>query len=247
MAHSIAFRKIVPQLASRYRLIIPDLPAHGRDHTFRARGLEPNIGDMVDWLSALLDAVEGGENRGRKSRVHLLGHSMSALVAFVWAQKPGAMERVKTLSLVSPGVRIGLPKWTHHAVKMMPFKLAQMGATPLGMRCYEPIQWRKSRMTSSEVASYVEPFRESDRLRFMVDLGADLVRKPDRLAGAEQVRHRTLILWGDRDHLIRRKTVRALKSGISDAQVEVLRGVGHCPMEDSPDDFSRILSRFLAR
>gem|GEM_PF-1858282 len=247
MAHSIAYRKIVPKLAARYHLIIPDLPGHGRDLTFQADAVEPNIAHMVDWLSSLLAAVAAHRGSGHPRRVHLVGHSLSALVAYMWAQDPGAMDRVKSLTLVSPGVRIGVPGWTHHAVERMPFRLAQLGATSLGMRFYEPIQWRKSRMTSSEVASYVEPFRDENRLRFMIDLGADLLRIPDRLAGAHNIHHRTLVLWGDRDHLIRRKTVRTLREGIPDAQMEIFRGVGHCPMEDAPDDFWRVLSNFVSR
>lgn len=247
MAHSIAYRKIVPRLASRYRLIIPDLPAHGRDQSFAADAIQPDIPHMVEWLGDLLDAVEEQARGRRTRRVHLVGHSLSALVAFMWAQNPESMERVKSLSLVSPGVRIGVPGWTHHAVRRMPFRLAQLGASSLGMRVYEPIQWRRSRMTNSEVASYVKPFRDPKRLRFMVDLGADLVRTPDRLCGGDKVRQRTLVLWGDRDHLIRRKTVRALRSSIPDAQMETFCGVGHCPMEDSPDDFGRVLANFVAR
>ncbi|AWV88986.1 alpha/beta fold hydrolase [Bradymonas sediminis] len=247
MAHSIAYRKIVPKLAAHYRVIIPDLPAHGRDLTFQADTVKPQVAYMVEWLDTLLDAVASTQRGGIRRRVHLVGHSLSALVAFMWAKDPGAMERVKSLTLVSPGVRLPLPGWTHHAVGRMPLQLAKFGASSLGMRMYEPIQWRKSRMTSSEVASYVEPFRDPQRLKFMLDLGTDLVREPDRLAGAEKIRHRTLVLWGDRDHLIRRKTVSTLRAGIPDAQMEIFRGVGHCPMEDSPDHFQRVLANFVAR
>lgn len=245
MAHSVAYRKIVPRLAKRYRLIIADLPAHGRDQTFRAEGLGPQIPELVDWLGALLDTVSESNTGVFSRRVHLVSHSLSALVAFMWAQRPGAMARVKTLTLVGPGVRIGVPSWTHHAFKRLPLSLARLGATPLGIRVYEPIQWRRSRMTSAEVASYVQPLKQAERLQFMMALGADLLREPNRLVGGDQVRHRTMILWGDRDHLIRRKTVRALKSTIHDAQVHVLRGIGHCPMEDSPEDFARLLHRFF--
>lgn len=251
MAHSIAYRKIVPRLSERYRLVMVDLPGHGRDQTFRAPQLQPRIAELVTWLEALLETLVGedGEEHAPaiSGRVHLVGHSLSALAAFLWAQQPGALERVKSLTLVGPGVRLGVPGWAHHAVTRMPLGLAKLGATSFGMRCYEPIQWRKSRMTSAEIASYVQPFRQEERLEFMVELGADLLSSPDRLDGAEQVRPRTLILWGDRDHLIRRKSIHALQSGIGSAQLEVLHGIGHCPMEDAPEDFNRLLHNFFTR
>lgn len=238
MAHSMAYRKVVPRLASRYRLIIPDLPAHGRDQTFRSQKLGPRVDGMVGWLEQLLAAIDA-------ERVHLVGHSLSALVTFMAARHRTLLSDVASVTLVSPGIRLGVPRWTHRVVEKLPFRLAKLGASPLGMRAYEPIQWRKSRMTSVEIDSYVEPFRDPDRLRFMKAIGTDLVRQPDRLVGAEQIDHPTLIIWGDKDHFLRLETGRVLQSMIDNSRFEVLEGVGHCPMEDSPDEFSRILDRFF--
>ncbi len=240
MAHSMAYRKIVPRLAQRYRLIMPDLPAHGRDQTFRSTRLPARVDSLIDWLETLLRVVDA-------ERVHLVGHSLGALAAFLAARHTDGLPTVETVSLISPGIRIGLPRWTHHVVKRLPFGLAKLSASPLGVRCYEPIQWRKSRMTSSEVDSYVAPFREPDRLRFMIDIGADLVREPDRLVGADQIRHPTLLVWGDKDHFLSLDTGHVLQAMIKDAHFEILEGVGHCPMEDSPDEFARILESFLTR
>ena len=238
MAHSMAYRKVVSELASRYRLIIPDLPAHGRDQTFRSAALAPTISDLVSWLEALLSTIEA-------ERIHLVGHSLSALATFMAARHRTALSAVDSVSLISPGIRIGVPRWAHRVVNRLPFGLAKLGASSLGIRCYEPIQWRKSRMTSAEVDSYVQPFREPERLRFMIDIGADLIREPDRLVGAEKIDHPTLIVWGDKDHLLRLETGRVLQSMIDGSHLEVLEGVGHCPMEDSPREFSRIVDRFV--
>jgi pimeloyl-ACP methyl ester carboxylesterase len=239
MAHSMAYRKVVPKLASRYRLIIPDLPAHGRDQSFRGAGLEPRVDGLVDWLEALLSTIDA-------DRIHLVGHSLGALVAFMAASKSNdVLSGTNSITLVSPGIRIGVPRWIHRVVGRLPVRLAKLGASSLGMRAYEPIQWRKSRMTSTEIDSYVRPFREKDRLAFMIAMGADLVREPDRLFGAEHIDHRTLIMWGDKDHFLPVETGHVLQSMIDRSHFEVLQGVGHCPMEDSPDEFSRVLERFL--
>lgn len=240
MAHSMAYRKIVPQLAKRYRLIIPDLPAHGRDQTFRSAKLPPRIDRLVEWLEDLLSVLDA-------DRIHLVGHSLGALVTFMAARHTGVLDATDSVTLVSPGIRIRVPRWTHRVVEMLPFRLAKLGATPLGVRFYEPIQWRKSRMTSSEVDLYVEPFRDPRRLQFMIELGTDLVRQPDRLVGADQISHPTLIIWGDKDHLLSVDTGHELQQAIDDAHFEVLEGVGHCPMEDSPEEFARILHGFLTR
>lgn len=239
MAHSMAYRKVVPRLASRYRLIIPDLPAHGHDQTFRSQALAPRVADLVGWLEALLSTIDA-------ERIHLVGHSLGALATFMAARHSTALSAVDSVALISPGIRIGVPGWAHRVVNRLPFRLAKLGASSLGVRFYEPIQWRKCRMTSAEVDSYVEPFREPERLRFMIDIGADLIREPDRLVGADEIDHRTLIVWGDKDHLVRLDAGRVLQATIDRAHLEVLEGVGHCPMEDSPHEFSRILDRFVS-
>jgi pimeloyl-ACP methyl ester carboxylesterase len=238
MAHSMAYRKIVPKLASRYRLIIPDLPAHGRDQTFRTPGIEPRVDGLVDWLEALLSTIDA-------DRIHLVGHSLGALVAFMAARHNDVLSRADSVTLVSPGIRIGIPSWVHRVVDNLPVRLAKLGANSLGIRAYEPIQWRKSRMTSVEIDSYVRPFRDKERLAFMIAIGADLVRVPDRLVGAHEIDHPTLIVWGDKDHFLPIETGHVLKSLIDRSHFEILPGVGHCPMEDSPDEFSRILQTFM--
>lgn len=237
LAHSMAYRKVVPHLAESYRLIVPDLPAHGRDQTYQSEGVAPRIDRLTAWLDDLLEAVEADS-------VHLVGHSLGALTGFL-AARAGGLAPVDSLTLVSPGIRIGVPRWIHHLFGMMPFSLARLGASSLGVRIYEPIQWRKSRMTNLEVDAYVRPFREPDRLRFMIDMGIDLVRHPDRLEGARDITHPTLIVWGGRDHLLPVRAGRLLEARIGEARLEVFDDAGHCPMEDAPRQFARTLDRFL--
>lgn len=240
LAHSMAFRKVVGRLATRYRVVIPDLPAHGRDQTFRCDRLTPQIEDFFAWMQGLIEAV------GAPS-VHLLGHSLGALATFMAARRPPEIAHIDSLTLVSPGVRIDVPRWTARLFDLLPLSLARLSVNRLGLRAYEPIQWRKSRMTSSEMRSYLKPLKESERLAFIIDLGVDLVREPDRIHGATDIDVPTLILWGDRDHLLSVETGRVLQSMIVGSELRVLDGVGHCPMEDDPARFLDHILDFYGR
>jgi pimeloyl-ACP methyl ester carboxylesterase len=230
MAHSMAFRKVVGRLAERYRVVIPDLPAHGRDQTFRCQTLAPQVEGFFPWMDGLIEAV------GAPS-IHLVGHSLGALATFMAAKRPPENARIESLTLVSPGVRIDVPRWTARFFDLLPLSLARLSVNRLGLRMYEPIQWRKTRMTSAEMRSYLKPLKERERLEFIIDLGVDLVREPDRIDGASDIDVPTLILWGDRDHLLSLETGRVLQSMIVGSDFRVLDGVGHCPMEDDPGRF----------
>jgi pimeloyl-ACP methyl ester carboxylesterase len=239
LAHSFAYRKVIEELAEDYRVIVPDLPGHGRDETYKGPGVSPQIYDLIDWFEHFLEVATSSE------RIYVAGHSLGALLCFIAGREQKRFQPIDRIALISPGIRIGLPRWTSRIVEWLPTSLAQFGTNELGLRIYEPIQWRKSRMSSEEVSDYLAPLKQSDRLDFMLDLGADLLREPDRLPGAHRVDVPTLILTGEEDHLLPVETVRLLDAVIPDSRLEVFDGVGHCPMEDTPADFVQLLRGFL--
>ncbi len=128
---------------------------------------------------------------------------------------------------------------------MLPTEVAQLGTNPMALRLYEPLQWRQSRMTSEELDSYLRPLQQKDRLAFMLALGSDLLSEPDRLPGAHRVDRPTFIITGADDHLLSVDTIQLLNSVIPDSRIEILDGVGHCPMEDQPEAFTSSVLAFL--
>lgn len=239
LAHSFAYRKVIEELAEDYRVIVPDLPGHGRDETYQGPGVAPQIYDLIDWFEHFLEVATSEE------RIYVAGHSLGALLCFIAGREQKRFQPIDRIALISPGIRIGLPRWTSRIIEWLPTSLAQFGTNELGLRIYEPIQWRQSRMSREEVSDYLAPLKKPDRLDFMLDLGADLLREPDRLPGAHRVDVPTLILTGEQDHLLPVETVRLLDAVIPDSRLELLEGVGHCPMEDTPAEFVRLMREFL--
>jgi pimeloyl-ACP methyl ester carboxylesterase len=57
----------------------------------------------------------------------------------------------------------------------------------------------------------------------------------------------TLLVWGDRDVVVQTGSAARLQKAIPGAELEIITGAGHLPYEECPEEFNRILLRFLIR
>ena len=55
----------------------------------------------------------------------------------------------------------------------------------------------------------------------------------------------TLIIWGDLDQLIPVEHAELFHRDILNSKVEILKGVGHVPMEESPESTAQLTAKFL--
>jgi len=108
------WRKVIPLLAPRHRLIVPDLPGLG-DSSRPADGYDKQriAGDLLELADAL-----------GLHRFHLVGHDWGGPTAFAMAC--AAPERIRTLSVldvtipgIGPDISQGGRRW-HHAFHMTP-------------------------------------------------------------------------------------------------------------------------------
>lgn len=238
LAHSMAFRCILESSARNYRVIVPDLPGHGRDRTFQSDAIAPSLQGLLTWLEGFFDTIDDGP-------VHLVGHSLGATVAYLAALQPRRFPAIQSLTLASPGLQIRVPSWTGSLVGKIPARLARLGVSRAGVRIYEPLQWRRARMSAHEVRDYLHPIREVHRIRHILGIGSDLVDQTGSIDDAHLIAHPSLIIWGDKDHLLPLPTAFALEKKIPDSRLEIFKNCGHCPMEDCPADFHDVLHRFL--
>ncbi|RVU48012.1 alpha/beta hydrolase [Lujinxingia sediminis] len=237
MAHAMAFRLAIAPAAEHFRVIVVDLPAHGRDQTYQAPEIAPTLDTLSDWLLALFEAIDA-------PRIHLVGHSLGATLSFLHARHTPE-RRLQSVSLVSPGLKLRPSPRTAPLINALPTSLARLGMNRLGIRLLEPMQWRRARMSPTELDAYLSPLKEPARLEFMLKLASDLVAAGDRSAGGHTIDLPTLLLWGDRDHLLPLDTAHRLQRDIPDARLHIFKGCGHSPMEDAPLEFNRALHDFL--
>lgn len=240
MAHSMAFRFVLKGLGPGFRILAPDLPAHGRDETFRDEAISADLSGLLTWLEGLLDTLDGAP-------VHIVGHSLGATLTYLAALSRSRFPQIQTLTLVSPGLKIRVPSWTSALLSRFPPEWARLGIHRRGIRLYEPLQWRRARMSAAEVRDYLTPIQDPLRMAYMLRLGAELVAREHSIEDARSIENPTLLIWGDRDLLLPLPTAYELSRQIPDSQLEIFTDCGHCPMEDYPEKFSREIQDFLLR
>lgn len=189
---------------------------------------------MARWLHALVSEFD--------PPVHLVGHSLGANLTYVTARDH---EAVASLTMVNPGIRIPASRVTQGLLKVLPAGLARLGANRLGLKVYEPIQWRQHRMGKHEIDAYLAPLKDTERLRFMIDVGAELLAEPDRSHILESTRHPTLVVWGAYDRLMGVENALMIRDRIAGSRLFIMDDAGHSPMEDDPETFVEALKEFL--
>ena len=247
-----AWRKLIPPLAERYRVICPDLRGHGWTEAppggYEKKGL---AGDLL----ALLDALE-------LERVRLVGHDWGGFAGFLaCVRAPERFERFLALNIIHPWYR-GRP--TPRAVVATiayqgPIITPLLGTTllrrvPLFIRTIMRLgSERRDVWTDADLAIFTDQFREPERARATVSVyrAFQFRELPALLTGRYEtgrLRTPTLLLVGVGDAVVRVKGLDGWEEHADDMLVESLPGCGHFPAEERPDAvLERALPFFEAR
>ena len=61
----------------------------------------------------------------------------------------------------------------------------------------------------------------------------------------KSIKQRTLVLWGDQDNLIPKEKAHQFHNDLQNDTLVILKGVGHVPMEENPDQSLKAVISFL--
>ncbi len=244
-ATKLSYLPLLPALAERYRVIVPDLPGHGESSKRRADEYTPS-----GFAATVLDLM--GELEVGSAAV--IGNSMGGRIALEVAAE--APDRVDALVLLDPAAA-GIP---------FPLYARLLGLLPTGVGAV-PFPLRKRIVMSSIRQMFAHP----DRLpRAAYLAGADefiriyrnprarvallrairglLADDPDAFWGrAAETLARTLIVWGTEDRLVPVRLGRQLARRMPNAELVTLPEVGHVPQFEVPEETRRLVLGFLDR
>jgi pimeloyl-ACP methyl ester carboxylesterase len=238
---SAVWRRAMPLLTERHRVIAPDVPGYGGSP---AAGRGFALEEVADRLAAGLD--EAGVPAG----YDLVGHSMGGAIAILLAAR--CPERVRRLVLVAPAGLAALPRpvaallgtvAAPYAIARRrlasplagsPFvrRLALAGVARDGARV--PVDHARAVLASSAGATRIGPGLASAA-------AADL---RDALA---RVRSPLGLVWGEHDPVIPRRRIDVIHAVRPDVTaVSIVPDTAHAPMVEAPAAFCAALEDVLA-
>ena len=232
---------VVAALGDRYRLISYDQPGHGLtgphpDDDYSAQG-------MFEALDAVMKAL------GVRKAV-LVGNSMGGWVS--WRYALDYPSRVKALVLIDAA---GAPSADVPPLNLG-FRLIQNPITRPLSRFITP----RALVKKSIEQTVGDPRKVDDKT---VDLYWELLRVPGNRRATilraltprqtekygnslGEITAPTLILWGEKDRLIYASSADIFDAHIPDSRKIIYPGIGHIPMEETPQRVAQDIDAFLS-
>src|SRR5262245_13827490 len=220
-----------PVLAAfvRHRSIRFDLPGSGRS---------PRVDGPLS-LALFLDKARLVMDRAKIERAHVVAHSMGTIVAtHLAAADPG---RVASLALFGPLLAPSESARAASRARAAPAREGDM--QPIADTLLRTSVSAETRARRSVAVAFVreslmrqDPESYARTCEALADMGpADTLR----------IDCPTLLVTGDEDAVAPPQAVRMMGERIAGSRVEVLRGCGHWPPVEKPEECTGLLQRFL--
>jgi len=228
---------VIPLLATKYRVIAPDLLGHGESD--KPRG-DYSVGAFAVLLRDLLDTLE-------ISRVTVIGHSLGGGIAMQFAyQHRQYCERIvlissggfgddvgRVLRLLSlPGSELVLP-----VIASRPVILAGNALRAL-MGSSDRFKARPSLSNRDNRQAFLRT------LRSVVDFRGQAVSALNRLSFHGILP--ALIISGDQDQVIPVEHAHAAHRTLPNSRLHIMSGVNHHPPTERPETVARLIDDFVA-
>jgi 2-hydroxy-6-oxonona-2,4-dienedioate hydrolase len=216
------FEDLIEYFRNQYKVIVPILPL------FELDILHTTVGGLEKFVNRFIDA------RGYRD-VHLLGNSLGGHVALVHVLKHP--EKIKSLILTGSsglfenGMGDTYPKrGDYEYIKkktQLTFYDPQMASKELVDEVYEIVNSR------IKVIKIIALAKSAIRNNLGDELNA--------------IKHPTLLVWGNNDTITPPFVAREFNKLIPNSELHFIDKCGHAPMMEVPDEFNRILDKFLTK
>ena len=232
---SYLWRGLIPALASRHRVIAPDLLGLGASDKPSGAPLDIRAqAGYVDELLALLDI----------DRVALVGHSTGGGIAQLLVEQ---RDDVEALVLIDS---IAFDRWPTTAIgeiQVVPAADETHEAAGLVVRSALRIGTVEDQLTDDDVRAYLEPWNPpapvDPLFRFARALdGVGLTQLEPAMANWDLP---TLLLWGEDDPFHPADIAERLNAAIPSSALGLVPGCGHFLPDEAPETIFPIIAEYL--
>lgn len=247
MGYSFSWRRNLETLSRHYTVYAVDLPGIGYSE-------RPCRGVMrFDMRSVAQRLLLWMREAGLRQSV-LVGTSHGGAVATMMTeidllQGTGLIDRFILVSPVNPWSSVGLRRTRFFGHPFGAFCLRSLNPLVLFVR-----QWALTRMygdpskiTPETRAGYDAPLSIPGTLDYLLGIvqywRTDLIELEQALERIKDLP--VLLIWGSQDSAVPLRSANELHKRWPGSELAVLRGAGHLPYEEAPEEFQEILLRYL--
>jgi 3-oxoadipate enol-lactonase len=228
-----AWRRSLPDLALRHRVLLYDLRGHGQTSSGEANGTLRQLGDD---LVALMDAIA-------VDRADVAGFSLGGTIAM----RAGIdhSDRIRRLALVATSSRVGrsAAEWYRQRVEMVdrkdPLLQQTLDRDTADVYAEAPAELEEGLLIRRQ--STADPRGYGNACAAMAGLNASPL-DPELHA----ITAVTLIVAADRDKHCPPRAAEIIASGIGGSRLEIIPGAGHAIPVEKPRELASLLNSFLA-
>jgi 3-oxoadipate enol-lactonase len=228
-----AWRRALPDLALRHRIVLYDLRGHGQTSLGEPDG---TLRQLSDDLVALMDAIA-------VDRADVAGFSLGGTIAMrAGMDHP---DRVRRLALVATSSRVGrsAAAWYRERVEMVERGDRHLRQTLDGdtadVYAEAPAELEEGLLIRRQ--STADPRGFGNACAAMAALNAAPL-DPELHAIAAP----TLIVAADKDRLCPPRAAEIIASGIGGSRLEIIAGAGHAIPVEKPHELAGLINSFLA-
>lgn len=226
------WEKIIPDLASSYRVIALDLPGHGES----GMGIEKySIDDMAVTIKELLDHLE-------LDKVTLFGHSLGGYITLAFAERfPQCLNGFSLVhSTANPDSEEAKAGRESNAKKVQEEGTVSF-VEGLAQKLFAPAN---TEVNARDIVNTVQ-IGISTSIDGLVSALMAMKNRPDRNHILNETDLPVLLIAGEQDQIIPpEKTFTVKKENI---EQRIIKGAGHMSMYEQPAELVKIMKDFLAR
>lgn len=225
---------VAEKLASRYRLILPDLRGHGESTPGRgAATMQKHAEDLL----RLLD-------REGLARAMFAGISISGYVLMqLWRQ---AQERFDALVLMN--TRAGADSDEVRAGRIKAIENVRAHGPAAFLDAQLPrLLGETTRRTRPDIAARARELMQPMTIAGIAAVQQGMAERPDSTETMRSIRVPTLIIGGNEDQVIPLDDLLLMQRLVPGSRLEVIDRTGHFTALEKPDELARLLRQFLEK